>query len=88
MPLPKKRYICSIVQNINGKFVGDVVVVTGHNYDHARRELQRLYHVPDVTVVKDYINSYDKEGIVSMRVAETNTYEEENPEFDNFGDDT
>lgn len=89
MPLPNKRYICSIVRRVDGVYKADVVVVAEKSVPAARALVCDKYSIPNVQAPYNYVSSvYTGEGIRSIRVAETNTYDTENPEFDNFRDDS
>ena len=84
----KKRYICTYVKkNNHNQYKGNVVVVLAHNDVGARVALCEQYGIPAVTIKSSmYTYEYTHEGIVSIRLAETNTYEGGSLD-DNFSDD-
>lgn len=89
MALPLKRYICSIVRKVDGKFKPDVVVISALNELYAKMKLCITYNIPDVIPEYKYVSSeYLGEGIKSIRISETNTYDTEDPIFDNFRDNS
>lgn len=74
----KKRFICTFVKkNQNGEFKSNVVVIAAHNELLAEAILCETYDIPNKIVKETSINGYDKEGIRTIRLAETNTYEGE-----------
>jgi hypothetical protein len=76
----RKRYICSFVKkNVDGILKPNVVVIAATNEVIARAQLRAKYNVPNVAI-KD---NCDKEGVKTIRLSETNTYEGE-AEGDNF----
>jgi hypothetical protein len=77
----KKRYICSFVKkDRDGNLKPNVVVVAATNEVIARSVLCSDYNVPNVAIK----NNFEKEGIKTIRLSETNKYEGE-PEGENFG---
>ena len=84
----KKRYICTFVKkDQNGEFKPNVVVVAAHNETLAQAILCETYNVPTKFIQRAETGEYDKEGIRTIRLAETNTYEG-GSEHENFRDDS
>lgn len=81
----KKRYICTYVKLIDNQYKGNVVVVCAHNDLLAKTTLCEQYGIPPV-MIKSSIGEHSREGIISIRLAETNTYEGASIN-DNFSDD-
>lgn len=89
MVLPLKRYICSIVKKVDGEFKPNVVVIPALNETVARAKLCIAYDIPDTVPEYKYVSGkYTGEGIKSIRLSETNTYDTEDPILDNFRDDS
>ena len=72
---------------MNGKneYKGNVVVVCAHNDTTAKAILCQQYGVPPTNVLSRY-GEHTCEGVISIRLAETNTYEGGDIN-DNFSDD-
>ncbi len=84
----KKRYICTFVKkDQNGEFKPNVIVIAAHNEILAQAIICETYHVPAKFIKRADTGDYDKEGLRTIRLAETNTYEEESP-HENFRDDS
>jgi len=72
----KKRFICTFVKkNQNGEFKPNVVVIAAHNEVLAEAVLCETYGIPPTVVKKNSDEMYNHEGIRTIRLAETNTYE-------------
>jgi len=84
----KKRYICTFVKkNQNGEFIPNVIVIPAHNEILAQAILCETYRVPSEFIKRSYSrDEYEKEGIRTIRLAETNTYEGGSP-YENFRGD-
>jgi hypothetical protein len=85
----KKRYISSFIKkNKNGELAPNVVVVTAHNEVLAKATLCTKYDIPNIPVKRnERTGEYGSEGIKSIRLSETNTYEGM-LEGDVFGEDS
>lgn len=81
----KKRYICTYVKHIDKQYKGNVVVVCAHNELLAKAVLCEENNIPPV-IIKSSPGEHNTEGIISIRLAETNTYEGDST-YDNFRDD-
>lgn len=80
----KKRYICSFIKyNEKGELKPNVVVVAARNDVIARALLNLQHGAVNKTVKPNNYGDYTEEGIKSIRLSETNTYEGE-PEGDCF----
>lgn len=88
MSIPNKRWICSIVRNVDGQLKADVVVVVARNDVLAKAILCEKYRIPNIKVEYNSVKgTYSGEGYKSIRVAETNTFENDT-EYDNMRDST
>ncbi len=84
----KKRYICTFVKkDQNGEFKPNVVVIAAHNEILAQAILCETYSIPPKFIRRADTGDYDREGLRTIRLAETNTYEG-GTEHENFRDNS
>ena len=84
----KKRYICSFVKkNEDGEFKPDVIVIPAHNELLALVALVEKHKIPSKKVKRLSDGNYHEEGIKTIRLSETNTFEG-GSSHDNFSDDS
>lgn len=84
----KKRYICTFVKkDQNGKFKPNVIVIPAHNEVLAQAILCETYNVPAKFIQRADTGDYDREGLRTIRLAETNIYEGDT-EHENFRDNS
>jgi len=80
----KKRYICSFIKkNEIGDCKPNVIVVSALNEIFAKVLLCNTHNIPNVKITPNKHGDYLTEGIKSIRVSETNTYDGQT-ETDNF----
>jgi len=84
----KKRFICSFVKLIDGKLIPDVVVIPASNNIIARADLCQRYGVKNLMIDRDRLRDNAEEGIKTIRLAETNTYEGDTSHENFISDDS
>lgn len=83
----RKRYICTFVKKEGGKFIEKVCVVAAHGESLARKEVSEKHSVTVKNAKHDEYGNYTDEGIKTIRVMETNTYEGGST-YENFRSDS
>lgn len=80
-----KRYICSFVKEVDGELKPNVVVIAAANNIIAAAKLCEKYGVVNHQIPKELHRANSEEGIKTIRLSETNTYEGET-EDESFSD--
>jgi hypothetical protein len=75
MATDNKRYICSFVKKVDGVLKPNVVVIAASNNIIAAAKLCETYDVVNHQIPREFHHSNNQEGIKTIRLAETNTYE-------------
>lgn len=80
----KKRYICTFKKkDNNGELKGNLVVIAAHNEVLAQAILCETKNIPATKIKPNKYGDYVAEGIISIRLSETNTYEGDS-DYENF----